>query len=269
VGIKINKFLALVSIIIFGLFSSSIVYAGNPPDASHSSLTATEVPADGTQSTITVTLADSSGTPLAGDTVKLSNTSDKTIVFSPANATLDASGSATFSAASSAPGTDPIDVIDTTTNTTLTALGQVIFDPSATPASPQCSSVAPTDAPNLYQVVAVKDTATLYFAPPTSSFDGITISYGLDSNADTYNTTFSQGNTGAAIKNTVGSLTPNTKYYFKVRANNGCATGPWSTVLSTSGNSTPPVTGPAELFYFGLAALILSFGGFGVYLKNK
>ena len=72
-GIKINTSLALVSIILLSLFSTSISYAGNSPNAAHSSFTATEVPANGTQSTITITLRDSSGTPIAGDTVKLSN----------------------------------------------------------------------------------------------------------------------------------------------------------------------------------------------------
>jgi len=264
---KFTKVLLSISLFFWMVFSPALAYAGNPPDAGHSSLTATEVPAGGTQSTITVTLQDSSGTPLAGDTVKLSNTTDNTIVFSPATATLDASGSATFNAASSQPGTDSIDVIDTTTNTTLTALGQVVFDPSPTPASPQCTSTPPSSAPNLYQVVAVKDSATVYFAPPSSNFDGFTISYGLDSNADTYNATFSQGNTGAAVKYTINSLTPNTKYYFKVRANNGCATGPWSNVVNSSNQTSLPITGSMDFVYFGFGAAIMILFGLRLYTK--
>src|SRR5579872_6821687 len=96
----VNFFISISAAFVF-MFSPILVYAGNPPDAAHSSLTGTEVSAGGTQSTVTVTLQDSSGTPLAGDVIKLSDTADSTIVFSPATATLDASGSATFSAASS------------------------------------------------------------------------------------------------------------------------------------------------------------------------
>jgi hypothetical protein len=266
---KYPKFIIAIGATLISMLFPVLAYAGNPPDASHSSLTGTEVPAGGTQSTVTVVLQDSSGTPLTGDVIKLSDTSDSTIVFSPATATLDASGSATFSAASSQAGTDSIDVIDTTTNTTLSALGHIVFDPAPTPASQQCSSTAPTSAPNLYQVVAANSTATLYFSPPSSGFDGFTISYGLDANADTYNATFSQGSTGAAVNYTINSLTPNTKYYFKVRANNGCATGPWSNVMSSSGQTSLPVTGSMDFVYLGLGALILIFGGLRAYAASK
>jgi hypothetical protein len=267
---KFIKLLSFITLIFSISLSVPLAYAANPPDAAHSSLTATEVAADGsTTSTVTVTLQDSSGTPLAGDTVQLANTTDSSLKISPSSATLDASGSATFTATSTTAGTDAIDVTDTTTSTTLSALGHIIFDPtpiSSVPAS--CSSTTP-DAPNLYQVVAVKDTATIYIAPPSSTFDGFTISYGLDSNADTYNATFSQGSTGSAVKYTINSLTPNTKYYFKVRTNNGCANSAWSNVMSSSNNTTPPTTGPTNVLYFGLAAALISICGFGVFLKYK
>ena len=143
-----------------------------------------------------------------------------------------------------------------------------------------CTNAIPTSAPNLYQVTSAKDSATLYFAPPSSGFDGFTISYGLDQNADAYNATLSQGPTSGAVTYTVNSLTPNTKYYFKVRANNGCAPGPWSNVMSSSSGSsstatgsttgtTPPVTGPTDVLYLGIAAFLLSMGGLGVFIKNK
>jgi hypothetical protein len=267
---KFVKAFISISILSWIVFSPVLAYAGNPPDAAHSSLTATEEPADGsTQSTITITLQDSSGTAISGDTVQLSNSSDSSLKISPSSATLDSSGSATFTAASNNPGTDPITVTDTTTGTTLTNLGQIVFDVPPTPVSQQCSATAPANAPNLYQVVAVKDSATVYFAPPSDSFDGFTISYGLDSNADTYNATFSQGNTGAAVKYTVNSLTPNTKYYFKVRANNGCSNGPWSNVVSTSGQSSLPVTGSMDFAYLGIGAMIMVFGGLRLYTYFK
>jgi flagellar basal body rod protein FlgG len=39
---------------------------------------------------------------------------------------------------------------------------------------------------------------------------------------------FDKGYYDGVIDYTVNDLTPNTKYYFKVRAGNGCATGVWS-----------------------------------------
>lgn len=152
-----------------------------------------------------------------------------------------------------------------------------------------CTKTVPSSAPNLYQVTAASSSATLYFAPPSSGFDGFTVSYGLDATASTYNASFSQGPTSGAVNYTVNALTPGSQYFFKVRANNGCAPGPWSNVLaSNSSNSasgtpssntssntssssgvTPPVTGPADVFYFGIGALLLSLVGLGVFIKNR
>lgn len=156
-GIKLRHLIFFFSFITLLFSSSTIAFAGNPPDAANSSLTATEVPANGTTtSTITVTLKDSTGTALAGDSVQLVNTSDSTIKILPVTAVLDATGSATFTATSTTAGTDPIDVTDTTTTTTLTALGNVIFDPVATPTpttgiiatpTPVTPVTGPTDLP--------------------------------------------------------------------------------------------------------------------------
>jgi Bacterial Ig-like domain (group 1)/Fibronectin type III domain len=279
---KINKLLLLIFLVCLVMLNTARAYAGNPPDASHSSLSGTEVPANGTtQSTVTVVLQDVSGTPLTGDSVQLSDSSDPTITISPSSAVLDATGSATFTATSTTAGTDSIDVTDTTTSTTLPALGQIIFDPVPTstpgptgvsapaPTSTTCTTTAPTDAPNLYSVVAVNGTATLYITPPTSTFDGFTISYGLDSNANSYSINFSQGATTGAVQYTISSLTPNTTYYYKVRANNGCASGPWSNVRSSSNKTSLPVTGPSNVISIGLAALLLSVGGLGTFIKNR
>ncbi|HUD44060.1 MAG TPA: Ig-like domain-containing protein [Patescibacteria group bacterium] len=264
-----NLLVVIIStIFLFGV-TPKFALAGNPPDAGHSTLVPTtsgsgEVPADGTSAaSLTLTLRDSSGIPLAGDSVTLSATSDSTIVFSPTTATLDATGIATFSATSTTAGTDSISVIDSTTGTTLTALGQVIFDalvtptntptptdtPTPTPGSdnnnsssssnnnsssgpPSCGNSIPTGAPNLFEVDMGIDSATLSFAPPNTQFDSYTILYGLTSAANDYNATLSQGPSGGVVQYTVNDLTAGDKYYFSVRANNGCAPGPASSVLS-------------------------------------
>ena len=165
----------------------------------------------------------------------------------------------------------------------------VVYADDPTPTPGPCTDTAPTDAPNLYQITPASDSATLYFAPPGTTYTGFIISYGLDSNADTYNATMSQGASSGAITYTVNALTPNSKYFFKVQAINNCATGPWSTVLNTttgsggssstssggsSGSSSntgpqPPVTGSMDAVYLAIAAGLMIFGGLRFYTKFK
>jgi Bacterial Ig-like domain (group 1) len=156
------KFVFLISFISLAFFSSSFVYAGNPPDQSMSSFIATEVPADGTtQSTIIITLKDSLGNPLSGDTIDIANSTDSTLVLSSSSATLDATGSATFTATSTTAGTDSVDVTDTSTSTTLSALGNIIFDPVTSP------TVSPTDTP--FPTPAPTSVPTVINTPTTGS----------------------------------------------------------------------------------------------------
>ena len=160
----------------------------------------------------------------------------------------------------------------------------LVYAQTATPGP--CTDTVPTEAPNLYQITPGQSSATLYFSPPSGMYTGFLISYGLDSNANTYNATMSQGVSSGAITYTVNALSPNTLYYFKVQAINNCASGPFSSVVSTtstsstgtvtassgsssSGSIKTPVTGPEDVIYFGIAALLVSVGGFGVFLKNK
>jgi Bacterial Ig-like domain (group 1) len=154
---KINTAALLFAFLVMVLFSTTVAFAGNPPDQANSSFTATEVPADGTtQSTIIVILKDSLGDPLEGDTIQIANSTDSTIVFASDSATLDATGSATFTATSTTAGTDPIDVTDTSTSTTLSALGNVIFDPATSP------SEAPSDTPEPTSIPSATPTSSPY-----------------------------------------------------------------------------------------------------------
>lgn len=131
-----------------------------------------------------------------------------------------------------------------------------------------CSQETPSSAPNLYQISVSSGSATLYFAQPNSIFTGYTISYGLTKEADSYSVSFDQGSIDGAVKYTVNDLYPKTNYYFKVRANNGCAAGPWSTTLS-SRPATLPITGPGNLWIFGLLGIILVFAGTSLAIKFK
>lgn len=264
---QIRKWLirSFVIISITAFFPVQFAFAGNPPDAAQSTLSATsagsdKTSADGTsQVSMTVTLKDSGAVALAGDSVSLSIPSDSTAVISPTSATLDVNGQAVFTITSTQVGTDNIDVTDTTTSTTLTALGSVIFEtppsnPSTKTTPTTCQSASPKNAPGLYQINMIQDTAVLYFAPPNDTYDGFTISYGLTQSANSYTTHFSQGASSGAISYTVNSLTPKSTYYFKVRADNGCAPGPWSQVVTPL--TKLPVTGPNDIFItIGMSAL--------------
>jgi hypothetical protein len=265
----------LVLAVVAALFPF-FVLAG-PPDSTNSSLTATTVPADGgTASSITVTLIDSGLVALAGDSVSISISGNATAVVTPSSLTLDANGQATFSATSTTAGTYNIDVTDITQAATLTALGTITFDavPTPTPtlepvtssdenstgesSSSSCSNQAPTDAPSFYQVQWNKTSATLFFVQPATQFDGYTISYGLNPSASNYSVSFQQGYSTGAIQYTINDLQPKTGYYFKVRAKNGCAAGPWSEVRNVNVTNSVSAAGPGNL------AMLLGAGGFSL-----
>ncbi|OGH11637.1 MAG: hypothetical protein A3B38_02885 [Candidatus Levybacteria bacterium RIFCSPLOWO2_01_FULL_36_13] len=111
--------------------------------------------------------------------------------------------------------------------------------------------------------------ATLYFVQPSTAFDGYTISYGLTQSADAYSVKFNLGVLDGAVKYTVHDLFPQTNYFFKVRANNGCAAGPWSTTISTNvaSASSLPETGPnITILGIGIGGIALVLLGIGVLL---
>jgi hypothetical protein len=75
---------------------------------------------------------------------------------------------------------------------------------------------------------------TLYFAPPTMPYSSFYIAYSRKPDSWEYGTEFSQGYSGGVIKYTINALQPNTTYYFKVRAGNGCATGNWGNTMTAN-----------------------------------
>ena len=256
---------------------------GNPPDATQSTFVAspTSIPPDGvTATTITITLKNAAGTPLAGDTVSWSSSNDLTAVFSTSSAVLNANGTASFTMTSTQAGTTSIDVTDSPSATTLLNFGQVQVTNTTTTTTtttttsgsggsgtggPACNQLNPSGAPNLYAAYKNSNhtSVTLYFVPPPAPYDGFTISYGLTQGADAYTVSFSQGQSTGAIKYVVNSLIKNAPYYFKVRANNGCAGGPWSNVRSSSAAvSSLPATGPENIFLeIGIAGAVAIITG--------
>jgi hypothetical protein len=129
-----------------------------------------------------------------------------------------------------------------------------------------CTSHVPV-APKIFQIWATKSNATVYFVPSADPQDTYTVSYGLYSDAEMYNVTFSYSDKSGAIPYTINALGANTTYYFKVRANNGCMPGSWSNTLnlktaySGSGGNTAYASSNASLVSNNPSSGAASTGG--------
>jgi len=116
---------------------------------------------------------------------------------------------------------------------------------------PTCGVQKPgRKTPQIYAVNATKaDTVTLYFAAADPPVDGYTLQYGVEKGIYPYGVAkFGDQDTRTY---TVHSLSPNTTYYFRIRATNGCASGDWSNELSgktlTRQGLNPTATGASNL----------------------
>lgn len=94
-----------------------------------------------------------------------------------------------------------------------------------------CSNTPPSAIPDLFQINTTKNTATLYFTPAGNPHNSYTISYGYDDNIERFGTGFSKQSSDGVQSYTINALSPNTKYFFKIKANNGCMPGPWSRTM--------------------------------------
>ncbi len=108
------------------------------------------------------------------------------------------------------------------------------------PQAPTCPDLPPVSAPNNLSVTRARTSATISF-DPVNGASGYVIAYGFTPGDQRFSVlNLPAGNNNEAIVYTVNSLTPGTNYYFQVRAQAGCAPGPWS-----ASNSSPrlPNTG--------------------------
>lgn len=110
--------------------------------------------------------------------------------------------------------------------------GSQTSSPNQTPSS--CTTSPPALAPHLYQISSTATSSTLYFTPTGGNTTGYTISYGTTNSADQYAISFNNSETSGAVSYTINALTQNTMWYFKVRANSGCATGAYSPTSSST-----------------------------------
>lgn len=103
---------------------------------------------------------------------------------------------------------------------------------SSSPAGPPvCNDTKPGSAPWLYAASAKSNDAILLQF--TESADPVS-EYVLEYGTEPGKYQFAMSNIGGKGTKSylVASLSPNTTYYFRVRAGNGCATGDWSNELS-------------------------------------
>jgi hypothetical protein len=104
--------------------------------------------------------------------------------------------------------------------------------PNNSSAPTGCSNQAPTSTPDLFQIDTTNTKATVYFAPAGMPYDNYVIRFGPTANNLLYSASFTRGFAGGVIYYTINELSPNTIYYFQVRAGNGCKPGDWGNTLS-------------------------------------
>jgi hypothetical protein len=90
-----------------------------------------------------------------------------------------------------------------------------------------CTDAVPGSAPDLFQIDTTSNKAKLYFSPVRGNTNAYTISYGYTPGDMRFGVEKSGNETGV-IAYTLNELTPDTNYYVRVRAKNGCSAGIWS-----------------------------------------
>lgn len=102
--------------------------------------------------------------------------------------------------------------------------------------TPSCSAQVPGKAPWLYAAVAKSSSSIeLYFTDSGGSYDHYALEYGTDSSRYQWGAS-NIGGKGTRTY-TITDLSPNTTYYFRVRAGNDCAPGAWSNELAATTKS--------------------------------
>lgn len=121
--------------------------------------------------------------------------------------------------------------------------------PSASTAlAPTCGQTAPADTPNLFQIDAGANSATLFFTPIKDNINYYFVAYGYKPGDMRFGVSFPYGPYNGVIDYTVNMLDSSKTYYFMVRGGNGCATGNWSNSLA----ATTAASGSASLrSYYG------------------
>lgn len=134
------------------------------------------------------------------------------------------------------PAEDNIPTPTPTPTGSSTSLSDPISLTSTTMEASVCQETKPTNAPWLYGAVTRGTTSIeVFFTDADEPYDHYALEYGTaPGNYQWAATDIGGSGTRTYI---VESLQPNTTYYFRVRAGNGCATGEWSNELSATTKS--------------------------------
>lgn len=129
-------------------------------------------------------------------------------------------------------GTEPAPTPTTTPTSTASTVTSVIS--TATSSPPVCSDKSPgTTAPWLYEAIPQGDsTIMLNFTEADSPVTTYVLEYGTASGNYPYGVQNIGVNESDRMSFEVKSLDSDTTYYFRIRAQNGCAPGDWSNELS-------------------------------------
>lgn len=105
----------------------------------------------------------------------------------------------------------------------------------STTSAPSCNDQAPgTKTPLLYGAIAQgSGSLLLYFTEADNPVTKYVLEYGTKSGEYQYGVQDMGVNERNQMTYQVNALSPNTTYYFKVRGQNGCATGNWSNEISS------------------------------------
>lgn len=122
--------------------------------------------------------------------------------------------------------------------------------------SRECTNQTPAGRPDLFQIEASHNKAKLYFKPVDGDVDRYFIIFGHRPNDSRYGATI-YGNSNGVISYTINDLNPNSVYYFKVAAGNGCKSGEYSGIMSITTTSKNSKNG--KIFYKDFPSRIVYF----------
>lgn len=95
-----------------------------------------------------------------------------------------------------------------------------------------CHDISPIKSPQNLRAVAGQNSVTLFWDETDDNFTYYLIAYSTNENASNF------GNPNIGSKGTksytINNLSANTPYYFKIRTGNGCAPGPFSSIVSAT-----------------------------------
>lgn len=103
---------------------------------------------------------------------------------------------------------------------------------ATSPATPFCGAAKPAATPDLFQIDVTDNQATLYYTPVNNHNRDYFIAFSDQPNTFQHSTLTGQSNATGVLSFSINHLKPNTTYYFRVRAQNGCMPGDFSQELA-------------------------------------